>query len=107
MEYNKEERQFLYNEAEKYWGLIAQYDQCVEECGELIVAINKYKRKCLYKEYENNPEIMENLIEELADVTMCIEQLTEYVGKEKVHNKLNEKLTKLAGQIEKQKQKRD
>ena len=53
---NRKERLELYNEAEKQWGLIAQYDQAIEEMGELIVAINKYKRKCLFGEYKNNPQ---------------------------------------------------
>lgn len=104
MKYNKDERLNLYNEAEKYWGKIAQYDQCVEECAELIVSINKYKRKCLYNEYQNNPAVEENLVEELADTFMCVEQLISYVGEERLHKKLDEKLDKLNGQIEKQKQ---
>jgi len=99
----KEERFKLYSDAEKYWGHIAQYDQCIEECAELIVAINKYKRKVLHDDYENNPEIEENLVEELADVYMCIEQLSEFVGKTRFENKFEEKLQKLAKQIEKQK----
>ena len=47
---NKQERKVIYDKAEELWGLIAQYDQAIEEMGELIVAINKYKRKCLYGE---------------------------------------------------------
>ena len=46
----KEERLKVYDEATKLWGLVAQYDQCVEEMGELIVAINKYKRKVVLVE---------------------------------------------------------
>ena len=49
----KQERINLYNKAEKTWGLVAQYDQAIEEMGELIVATNKYKRKCLYGELKN------------------------------------------------------
>lgn len=103
MKYTKDKRLNLYNEAEKYWGKIAQYDQCVEECAELIVAINKYKRKCLYNEYINNPEVEENLVEELADTFMCVEQLIGYMGEERLSKKLDEKLDKLCSQIEKQK----
>ena len=97
----REERFKLYNDAEKYWGYIAQYDQCAE----LIVAIRKYERKTLHGEYENNPQIEENLVEELADVFMCIEQLSEFMGRERFENKFEEKLQKLAGQIEKQTEK--
>lgn len=100
---NKEERLRLYNEAEKYWGHIAQYDQCMEECGELVVAISKYKRKVLHGEYQDNNSIEDNLTEELVDVFMCIEQLSYFVGKDKFDTKLEEKLQKLSGQIEKQK----
>ena len=97
---NKEERFKIYDEAEKEWGLIAQYDQAIEEMGELIVAINKYKRKCLYNEYSHNTKVEDNLAEEIADVTMCLEQLTNYVGEEKVENIFNEKLKKLQEEIE-------
>ncbi len=103
----KEERLKIYDEAEKEWGKVAQYDQAIEEMGELIVAINKYKRKCLYGEYVENKQIEDNLIEELADVSMCIEQLTAYVGEERVKNMLDIKMEKLKGQIAYMKSKKD
>lgn len=103
MKYTKEDRKKIYDDATKYWGKIAQYDQFIEEACELIVAINKYKRKSLYGEYQNNPEIEENLVEELADTFMCVEQLIDFSGNERVMNKLDEKLEKLSSQIEKQK----
>ena len=99
----KEERLKIYNEAEQLWGKVAQYDQAIEEMAELIVAINKYKRKCLYGEYKNNKAVEDNLIEELADVSMCLEQLRSYMGEEKVDKKLDEKMQKFLGQIEEMK----
>lgn len=96
----KEERQFLYDEATKYWGKPAQYDQFIEEACELIVAINKYKRKTNFGEYQNNPEIEDNLLEELADTFMCLEQLIEFAGYDKFKVKLEEKLDKLSNQID-------
>lgn len=103
MKYNKTERLEIYNDAEKYWGKLAQYDQFIEEACELIVAINKYKRKCFYGEYANDNTVEDNLIEELADTFMCLEQLIDYSGDEKVYNRLDEKLDKLKSCIEKQK----
>lgn len=97
---NKKQRMDLYNKAEKEWGLVAQYDQAIEEMGELIVAINKYKRKCLFGEYKNNPKIEDNLAEEIADVKMCLEQLEEYMGSKKVAKIFNKKLQKLADEIQ-------
>ena len=95
----KEERIQIYNKAEKLWGLVAQYDQAIEEMGELIVAINKYKRKCLHGEYKNNKQIEDNLVEEIADVSMCLEQLRMFVGENKVEAKLDEKMQKFLAQI--------
>ena len=102
----KIERIELYNKAEELWGELAQYDQAIEEMAELIVAINKYKRKKLYGEYKNRPDIEENLIEELADVRLCLEQITEYVGEQNVEKMLDVKLDKLKEEmVEMQKRK--
>lgn len=95
----KEERFEVYNKAEELWGLVAQYDQAIEEMGELIVAINKYKRKCLYGEFKNNSKVEDNLAEELADVSMCLEQLISYVGEDKVNAMFSKKMAKLQEEI--------
>ena len=100
---NKEERLKIYKQAETLWGLIAQYDQAVEEMAELIVAINKYKRKCLYGEYANNPKVENALIEEIADVKMCLEQLEDYMGSDRVNEVFDKKMQKLLDEIEKMK----
>lgn len=102
----REERQKVYDEAEKLWGKVAQYDQCIEEMGELIVAINKYKRKVLYGEYPNKKEILDNLVEEIADVKMCIEQMSAFVGEENVERVLDQKMKKFMGQISEMKNKK-
>lgn len=96
---NKQERKVIYDKAEELWGLIAQYDQAIEEMGELIVAINKYKRKCLYGEYQGNNKVIEDLIEEIADVKMCLEQLSYYVGEDNVDRVLDQKMGKLQDEI--------
>lgn len=96
---NKKERFKLYQKAEDAWGLLAQYDQAIEEMGELIVAINKYKRQQLYGEYKGRSDIVDNLAEELADVRMCLEQISGYVGEAKVEKMLDKKLNKLAEEI--------
>ena len=66
MKYTLKERKKLYDDATTYWGKPAQYDQFIEESCELIVAINKFKRKSFYGEYKNDESIEENLIEELV-----------------------------------------
>lgn len=104
MRYTEEKRKQIYLDAIKYWGEMAQFDQFIEESCELIVAINKYKRQKYYGEYENKPEIVDNLIEELADTMMCVELLCDMMGKDKVYNKLDEKFDKFSLQIEKAKE---
>ena len=95
-----EERLEVYDEATKLWGLVAQYDQCVEEMGELIVAINKYKRKVLYKEYKGNNEIVANLVEEIADVSICLEQMRHFFKDHNIDSVIEQKMAKFKGQIE-------
>lgn len=53
-----------------FYGKKTQCNQAMEECGELIVAINKCLR------YPNNDQCRNNLIEEMADVTIMLEQLS-------------------------------
>jgi NTP pyrophosphatase (non-canonical NTP hydrolase) len=45
----------------------AQWDMVCEECAELIQAVLKYRR-------DPNPVTLANLIEEIADVTIMLEQ---------------------------------
>lgn len=52
-------------------GTTAQLDQSVEECGELIVAINHYKRGRI---------TANELAEEVADVEIMMAQLRAIVG---------------------------
>lgn len=97
---DKKQRLIVYDQADELWGHIAQYDQCIEEMGELIVAINKYKRKVLYNEHKNNEKAEANLFEELADVFMCVEQLIQFFPERNFDEMLNKKMNKLMEEIE-------
>ena len=100
-----EERLKIYDEATKLWGLVAQYDQCVEEMAEMIVAINKYKRKVLYKEYQNDDKVIKNLVEEIADVAICLEQMQHFFKDYKIDEVIEQKMQKFLKEIEEQKKK--
>lgn len=100
-----EERLKIYDEATDLWGLVAQYDQCVEEMAEMIVAINKYKRKVLYKEYQNDDKVIKNLIEEIADVSICLEQMQHFFKDYKIDEVIEQKMQKFLKEIEEQKKK--
>jgi hypothetical protein len=57
----------LLTDAVKKWGTDRQIEQIVEECAELIMAIQKYKR---YKDSrpEDYDKLIDNVREEIADV---------------------------------------
>lgn len=65
-----------------WYGHDMQTTTCMEECAELIQAISKLKR--FNPEDPNNKvgrsELIENLTEEMADVLICIDMLTEIYG---------------------------
>jgi NTP pyrophosphatase (non-canonical NTP hydrolase) len=56
------------------WGLNAQVGQTVEECAELIVALQKYVNRT------PQPGIVENILDEIADVEMMLAQMRLVLG---------------------------
>jgi len=56
------------------WGLSAQVGQTVEECAELIVALQKYINRT------PKTETLENIIDEIADVEMMLAQMRLILG---------------------------
>mgnify|MGYP002515504927 FL=1 len=78
---SENEINFFLKEAIDFWGYDCQSNVCLEELGELIQAICKYKRE----EYEKAPQkIKDNLLEEIADVHNMINQLEMYFGYEEI-----------------------
>lgn len=82
----KDERLKLYDKAIKTWGIQAQTDMAFEECGELIAALAKDKRGRVSKE---------ELLTELADVTIMCEQLATILGFEDYEKEMDRKLVRL------------
>ena len=66
----------------------------------VVVAINKFKRKVLYKEYKGDNSIIENLVEEIADVSICMEQMRDFYKDYGVEQVIEKKMEKFKGQIE-------
>ena len=62
----RQEREQLYNTAWKHWGSDAQADQLIEEMSELIHALIAARRNNTFYTYA--------VSEEIADVTICLEQ---------------------------------
>lgn len=80
------ERNTLYTHAISKWGIDAQLLMVVEECSELLNAIAKYKRG---REKESA------IIEELADVSIMVDQMSLYFGKSEFYRIKEEKLQRL------------
>lgn len=65
-------------ETAKYYGYEAQSNQLVEECAELIQAVNKYRRAGAHlgQPTEATENVaLNNLVEEIADVELMLEQV--------------------------------
>lgn len=90
-----DDKQKIYKYAIQKWGTTTQLHQLMEEAAELIVSVSHYIRD---REYA-----LDNLIEETADVTIMLEQLTEIFGNDftnKVEEIKIEKLTRLKNKLE-------
>ena len=65
-------------ETAKYYGYEAQSNQLVEECAELIQAVNKYRRAGAHigQPTDSTESVaLDNLVEEIADVELMLEQI--------------------------------
>lgn len=65
----------------EYYGYESQIDQTCEECGEFIVARSKVRR--------NVPGAWDNLVEEVADLSIMVDQMKLIIGEDKI-NKIRE-----------------
>lgn len=85
-----------------YYGFGSQREILIEEMAELTQALQKLKRS-------NTPEKLreayDNFIEELADVTIMIEQIKCYISinKDKLNEKIEEKLDRQLKRMEQHK----
>ncbi|MFK5927107.1 MAG: antitoxin [Desulfuromusa sp.] len=76
----------LYQATLDKWGEDAQYDQMVEECAELITALKHFRRGKVDQQA---------VIDEIADVTLMLGQLTWMFGTELVDKAVQKKRQKL------------
>jgi NTP pyrophosphatase (non-canonical NTP hydrolase) len=74
------------------WGGESQENMAIEECSEFIKAICKYRRNAGQKEFND-------IIDEIADVTIMMRQMAIAIGEEAVENKIKEKVERLAGRL--------
>lgn len=83
---DKNERLKLYDAAITKWGIPAQKDMAYEEIGELLTALARDSRGRVTRE---------ELLTELADVTIMCEQMAYILGFEDYEKELDRKLIRL------------
>lgn len=82
----------IYRKAVKLWGVDSELGMAVEECAELIVAIQHTFRTTRHFE-------LSTLIEEIADVLIVCNQLRYIVGSNNVDKEITRKLERLSQRI--------
>ena len=87
MRFTEEQKQIMLNALKRY-GVDAQDDIAIEEMAELTKAIIKNRR---YRNFDT----LENMYEELADVSIMLEQMMMSLDKDRVQVYLNQKLERL------------
>jgi len=83
--------QALCEEAVMAWGIDAQIDMAIEECAELIVALNHYRRGRVTEQ---------DVLGEVADVSILIEQMASLFGRSPFQSVRSAKITKLATRLD-------
>ena len=88
----------MYKEVIEFYGRESQCRMMMEECGELIQAVNKMLR------YPNDVQVRDNLVGELADVSIMIEQMLEVfdVSEDELVEKMVEKNVRILNRIREQ-----
>lgn len=75
----------------KAWGESVQFDKTVEECAELIVALQHSKNRTLD---------VRSLASEIADVLVMVVCCSRVIGEDVVSDEMNKKLLRLKGRLE-------
>lgn len=87
------DEELLCRAAVDVFGVKAQMQQAMEECGELIVAISHYQRNPSQDNYYK-------LLDEIADVGIMVAQLGYIVGMDQVGARREYKLERLRVELE-------
>ena len=67
--------QELYKKAIEKWGKKSQVEMLIEECSEVIQAVQKLKREYFNNDLKKIYEVEHHLCGELADLTIMLEQM--------------------------------
>ncbi len=84
------ERMEILERVAKHYGFTPLLDMMMEECGEMIVAINHYKRQRVSAE---------ELVEEFADIWIVLKQMGVLLDENAIANVIDYKLRSIEGVI--------
>ena len=95
VKFNKDEVAIMQTALDS-WGLNAQLAVTVEECAELIVALQKYINR------SSNAKAVDNVLDEIADVEIMLAQMRLALGIDDtmLSKRIGEKLVKVKGYLE-------
>lgn len=88
----------IYKKITEKWGIESQFNMVVEEVGELLQAISKYRRS-QNKDDETKLKAYDHLCEEIADVENMINQLREIFDKDLIDKYKLEKLERISKKL--------
>lgn len=88
----KVERRKIYEQTLQKWGVENQLWMVCEECGELLNAIGKMRRGRVSRD---------EVITELADVTIMCEKIAQLVGYDDYEKELDRKLNRVVERLKK------
>ena len=80
------DHRLIFEQALKQWGAELQFDMVVEECAELIHAINAYKR---------GRATADQVLDEIADVQIMLNQMRVVFGMTETHVVYHRQLNRL------------
>lgn len=83
------DRDICYKKFLDKWGYDAQALMCIEEMSELTKALCKYDR---YGKENAPKEVKDNVLEEIADVLNCVDQMKMVFGEEEIEKIRDEKI---------------
>ena len=89
---SEQEAKQILSIAIKDFGIHSQFGMAAEECGELITVLNQYARGRKSKQ---------DVITEIADVTIMMRQMAIIFGEQNVNNEIYRKIERLQQRIEK------
>jgi hypothetical protein len=80
----------MFGDALKTWGIASQVEMMIEECAELVVALQHWKRSR-----------SSDVVSELADVEIMLDQMRLIFGDSKVNDARRAKLNRLEDRLRK------